>query len=251
MKTLLKVKNLSKQFDSDLVLKKINFEINNNEIVGLIGPNGAGKTTTIKCILNLLTPTSGTIYIYDKTIFDDEIFFKRAVAYIPEQPIYYSELTPEEHLKFIAMAFNIDKNDFLVKKNLFIEKFNISKYLNKKFFTLSKGTQQKFLLLMALVRESNLLIIDEPFRGLDPIAIDEFIKLIVELKNHGHGILLCTHDLSIADKLCDKVLLLNEGEQLLFGDLEKLKLNHSVNTLKDIFFEKVSITENTNDYLKK
>lgn len=235
MKTLLEVQDISKYFGKKNAITNINFNLKYGVILGMIGNNGAGKTTTLKCILNLLDLDKGKVLINGKTIFEDNLSFKKAISYIPDKPLYYYNLTVYEHMKFVAMAFDIDKTKFENTVKLLCNKYEIEEYLNMKFTELSKGTQQKVSIVLALLKPSKLLILDEPFDGLDVMAIDKLINSIKNFKNNKCSVIICTHNLELINELIDEVLILKNGKQVIFEDINTLKSRLKTNNLKNIF----------------
>lgn len=219
------------------VIRDISFHVNKNEIVGLIGMNGAGKSTTIKHILGLMQPSSGTITLNQKTIDEDLAAFRSQVAYIPETPQLYDELTLFEHLELTAMAYELDERAFKARAEELLAEFNMSKM--KKWFpsTFSKGMQQKVMIMCAFLVQPSLLIVDEPFVGLDPLATHSLLNLFDEMKEQGTGILMSTHILGTAEKYGDHFVLLHEGRVRLKGTVtqmrEQAKLPHA--NLEELF----------------
>lgn len=195
------------------IIKNINFSIHTGEIVGLIGPNGAGKSTSIKSILGLLEDFQGEIdFIKDYTY-----------AYIPERPVFYDELTLWEHLDLAASVMSIGDQEFKDRASRLLQIFNMSKVVHKLPSTFSKGMQQKVMLITAFLLKPDIYIIDEPFVGLDPMAMKDFLLILNEEKERGAGILMSTHVLDTAEKVCDRFLLVSEGQLKADGTLEAIQ----------------------------
>lgn len=247
--TLLEVKNLTKIFDNNRGIEKINFNLNKGKILGLLGNNGAGKTTTIKCIMNLLNPDTGQISLDGKTIFEDSYNFKKSISYIPDTPLYYNELTVYDHIKFIAMANSMDIKTFNIQLNILTEKYDVEKYIHLSFNELSKGTKQKILIIMALMKKSKLLIFDEPFDGLDIVAVEELVDSLLKFKENGCSIIISTHNIDIIDKIMDDILILKDSEQIIFDNLSNLKKKLQIDDLNLILkkYFKKSISNNINE----
>ncbi|QKS70751.1 ABC transporter ATP-binding protein [Paenalkalicoccus suaedae] len=205
------------------VLKDVSFEVNRNEIVGLIGLNGAGKSTTIKHILGLMEPHSGTITLQNKLIKDDVEAYRKSIAYIPETPLLYDELTLWEHLELTAMAYQVPQEEFANRANNLLKEFRMTKM--KKWFPnqFSKGMRQKVMIMSAFLVNPSLYIADEPFVGLDPVGISSFLHHMQEFKDSGCGILMSTHILSTAEKYCDRFIFLHHGELIMQGTIEELR----------------------------
>lgn len=221
------------------VIHDISFYVDKHEIVGLIGMNGAGKSTTIKHILGLMKPTSGLITLNGKTIDEDQAGFRSQVAYIPETPQLYDELTLFEHLELTAMAYQLDEQTFRTRAEELLEEFNMQKM--SKWFpsTFSKGMQQKVMIMCALLVRPALLIVDEPFVGLDPLATRSLLTLFEQLKKQGTGILMSTHILGTAEKYGDHFVLLHDGRVRLKGTLAQMRDQAGVpdGSLEDLFIE--------------
>ena len=221
---LLEVSQLTGGYDVRRpVICDLTFHVHKNEIVGLIGMNGAGKSTTIKHILGLMEPTSGTITLKGKTLDDDPEAFRSRIAYIPETPQLYDELTLLEHLELAAMAYGVEEKTFQKRSETLLDEFNMSKM--KKWFpsTFSKGMQQKVMIMCALLVQPQLLIVDEPFVGLDPLATHSLLNIFENLKQSGTGILMSTHILGTAQQYADHFVLLHDGDMKLRGTLSQMR----------------------------
>ncbi|SDW25851.1 ABC-2 type transport system ATP-binding protein [Marininema mesophilum] len=205
------------------VIHDISFTVKPGEIVGLIGLNGAGKSTTIKEILGFLRPTSGKISVDGLTMDDDPDRFKKHLAYIPETPYLYPELTLREHLELTAMAYGLQESEWRPRMDSLLEEFQMTKRLAWYPTTFSKGMRQKVMVMCAFLIQPRLLIVDEPFVGLDPLAIHSLLNHMLELKKKGTGILLCTHVLATAEKHGDRYVLLKDGRIALKGTLAEMQ----------------------------
>ncbi|OFI50074.1 multidrug ABC transporter ATP-binding protein [Floricoccus tropicus] len=219
----LEVKNLSGGYFGSQVLKDVNFNIDNGQLVGLIGLNGAGKSTTIQEIIGLLTPYSGEIKINDKKITDGVDSYRKQIGFIPETPSLYEELTLKEHIEVTAMAYDIPMEQAFERANKLLETFRLADKLDWFPTNFSKGMKQKVMIICAFLTNPNLYIIDEPFLGLDPLAIQDLIDLMIEMKTQGASILMSTHILSTAEKFCDKFIVLHDGTVVGDGTIEDLR----------------------------
>ncbi|MBA4548660.1 ABC transporter ATP-binding protein [Thermoactinomyces intermedius] len=204
------------------VIKNVSFSVKPGEMVGLIGLNGAGKSTTIKNILGLVTPFSGTVTINGYTLSENPESFRSQLAYIPETPQFYEELTLWEHLELTASAYQLSREEFQQRAGALLERFRMNKVKNWFPDTFSKGMQQKIMILCAFLVRPRFLIIDEPFVGLDPLAIRSLLQLLEERKKEGMGILMSTHILETAEKFCERFVLLHEGEVRFSGTLSEM-----------------------------
>ncbi|MGO3604473.1 MAG: ABC transporter ATP-binding protein [Enterococcus malodoratus] len=205
------------------VLKDINFEVHNGEMIGLIGLNGAGKSTTIKNIIGLLTPQKGTITVDDLTLQQDPENYRKKIGYIPETPSLYEELTLREHIEVTAMAYGIPKEEAMERAESLLKTFRLENRLDWFPVNFSKGMKQKVMVLCAFLIQPSLYIIDEPFLGLDPLAINALLELMVAMKEQGAAILMSTHILATAEKYCDRFVVLHEGEVRAQGTLQDLQ----------------------------
>lgn len=219
----LTVKHLSGGYFQHPVLKDLNFEIENGELVALIGLNGAGKSTTIKEIIGLLKPTSGTIEIDDLSLNKSASQYRQKIGFIPESPVLYEELTLREHIEVTAMAYDIPMDVAMQRADKLLKTFRLEKRLDWFPANFSKGMKQKVMIVCAFLIEPSLYIIDEPFLGLDPLAIHALLELLKEEKAKGKSILMSTHVLSTAEKYCDRFIFLHEGQIKSQGTLAQIK----------------------------
>ena len=220
---LLDIQNLYSGYDKVKVLNDISFRVKPGEILGLIGPNGAGKTTIIKSILGIVPPSNGTIKILQYDIKENPLEFKRRVAYVLEVPLLYDEMTLLEHLEFTAMSHGLDKENFEKRMKELLKLFRLEDKLHYFPNSFSKGMKQKVMVICAFLYDPIVYIIDEPFMGLDPRATMDFIDLIKLKKEEGKGILMSTHILDTAEKVCDRFILVNCGQIEAVGIMEELR----------------------------
>ncbi len=220
------------------VLKDISFSVKPGEMVGLIGLNGAGKSTTIKHIIGLLEQKKGTISINDLTLKKNTEAYRKQIGYIPETPSLYEELTLREHIEITAMAYDIPLETAMKRAEKLLRTFRLENRLEWFPANFSKGMKQKVMILCAFLIEPSLYIIDEPFLGLDPLAINALLELMVEMKNEGSGILMSTHILATAEKYCDRFVVLHNGEIRADGTLEDLRKEFLLpdSSLDEIYF---------------
>ena len=223
MTQVLKIENLSGGYNRKKIIENINIEISKGSITALIGLNGAGKSTTIKHILGLLRPMDGEIKVNGITIRENNEKYRKSISYIPESPVLYDELTLEEHINLTAMEYCLNMKEAWEKADVLLKLFKLSD--KKKFFPVhfSKGMKQKVMIICSFLVEPNLYIIDEPFLGLDPIAINDLINLMCEKRDNGASILMSTHILATAEKYCDNFIIIHEGKILASGELSDLR----------------------------
>ncbi|WAA08710.1 ABC transporter ATP-binding protein [Fervidibacillus albus] len=220
---LLEIDSLTGGYTKKDVLKNIHFSVNRGEIVALIGLNGAGKSTTIKHIIGLMQPKKGTIKIDGQTIDSDPNAYRRRFSFIPETPVLYDELTLKEHMELTAIAYGLDDQTYKNRLEFLLKEFRMEKRLNWFPSHFSKGMKQKVMIMAALLVEPELFIIDEPFVGLDPLAIQSLLDLLKKRKEEGSGILMSTHILATAEKYCDRFVILHNGEIKAQGTLQQLR----------------------------
>lgn len=234
---VLELTNLTGGYTRKAVIKDLSFRINSGEIVGLIGLNGAGKSTTIKHIMGLMEAFQGEIKVNQMTLKEDPSAYRKSIAFIPETPMVYRELTLKEHLEITAMAYDIEFDELMNDAMPLLEKFRLEERLDWFPEDFSKGMKQKVMITSALVSSPSLLLIDEPFVGLDPIAIMDLEELLLSEKKKGNSILLSTHMLSNAEKLCDSFVILHKGIVYAKGTTEELSDEFNLNdaNLEDIY----------------
>lgn len=239
MKPLLRIENLVGGYTHKNVLHGISFDVYPSEIVGLIGLNGAGKSTTIKHVIGLMQAKQGIVSVGGKTFQDDPTSYRNQMAYIPEMPILYDELTLYEHLRLTAMAYDISEDKFNERLHPLLKEFRMEKQLNWFPVHFSKGMRQKVMIMCAFLIEPSLYIVDEPFVGLDPIGIQSYLQMMDEMKHSGSGILMSTHILATAERYCDRFVILHEGEIKALGTLEELReqFNMKNATLDDLYVQ--------------
>lgn len=235
----LKVNEMSSGYRGVAILKNINFDVQYGEIVGLIGLNGAGKSTLLKTILGLLNPLNGTITIEGDMLNDNHSEYSKKLAYIPETPILYEELTLKEHLEMTALGYQIPFETVMDRAMPLLKLFRLDKHLNWFPIHFSKGMKQKVMIICAFVTDAKVMIIDEPFLGLDPLAIKHFTDLLKQRAALGTAIIFTTHVLSIAEQLCDNYLMLQNGEIIAKGQLDDLRKQFGMPnaTLDDLYVE--------------
>lgn len=232
---MLEIKNLTKIYTKGKkAVDDVSLSINPGEIFAFIGHNGAGKTTTIKCVAGILNFEKGEIYIDGMSIKDKPIECKQIMAYIPDNPDLYDSLTGIQYLNFICDIYQINKSnrEQLIKK--YADMFEITSNLGDMISSYSHGMKQKLALISALVRKPKLLILDEPFVGLDPKASYQVKEIMKEMCQEGSSIFFSTHILEVAEKLCDKVAIIKNGKIVAQGTMEDVRGDKS---LEDVFLE--------------
>ena len=222
MVRMLQVSGLIKEYKDYRAVNDLSFTIKAGEIVGLIGPNGAGKTTALRCVAGILRPTAGQILINGHDLITDQMNAKKGMAFVPEVPSLYELLTVFEHLRFVAMCFdNLDKFDR--EHEALLRKYHLWEKKESLVATLSKGMRQKLSVACALIHDANVFLFDEPLIGIDPAGAHELKQELVNARNGGASILISTHLLDTAEKLCDRVLIVARGRLLAEGTIPELQ----------------------------
>ena len=233
---MLKIINLSKSYKNKKAIENISIEVNKGEVFGFIGHNGAGKTTTIKSIVGIHNFEEGDILINSKSIKENPIECKKDIAYIPDNPDIYESLTGIEYLNFIADIFKVSKNEREEKIKYYSEKFEINKALGDLISSYSHGMKQKLAIISALIHSPKVLILDEPFVGLDPKASFILKEIMKEFCNNGGCIFFSTHVLEVAEKICDKIGIIKGGKLMAYGKTNEVIGDKS---LENIFMEMI------------
>lgn len=226
---MLIVNNLVKKFNTTLAVNNLSFTVNPGKIFGILGPNGAGKTTTIRTILNIIKPTSGEIIFNGNSITNE---YYNIIGYLPEERGLYKRSKVIDVLIYFASLKNLHKKDALERAEFWLKKLKISDSREKKIEQLSKGNQQKIQLIAAILHNPQLLILDEPFTGFDPINQQEVKELILSFLSEGKTIILSTHQMDLAEKLCEDILLINRGTTVSSGKLAEIKKNFGGNNVR-------------------
>jgi ABC-2 type transport system ATP-binding protein len=231
---MLQIQGLTKYFGQLPAVYNLHFEVRAGEIVGLLGPNGAGKTTSLRCIASILQPTEGRILIggYDLETQTDQA--KRCLAYVPEVPNPYEMLTVMEHLRFVTAAFRTEEQ--MAQAEPLLRRFDLWEKRNDLAATLSKGMRQKLACLCGLIHRPQLLCFDEPLIGLDPKGARELKDMLAERRSEGAAILVSTHQLDTAERLCDRVIIMNRGQVQVEGTVAELRQRMGSDaSLEDLF----------------
>lgn len=239
MEQILEVERLIGGYSNKNVLHDISFHVNKAEIVGLIGLNGAGKSTTIKHIIGLLKEKQGSIKLNDMTLADDVQAYRKEIAFIPEQPILYEELTLYEHLRLTAMAYEIDEVTFEERLEQLLQAFRMERYIDWFPVHFSKGMRQKVMIMNAFLIEPSLYIVDEPFVGLDPLGIQSYLEWMEKMRDEGAAVLMSTHILATAERYCDRFIILHEGKIRADGTMTELRTEFNMQdaNLDDIYIQ--------------
>ena len=220
---MLKVENVTKYYGDVLAVDNLSFTINDGEIFGLLGVNGAGKTTTFRMIMSLLEPTKGHITLNGKPVGYD---VSEKIGFLTEERSLLTKLTVKEQVIYYATLKGMKEADILKKLDYYLDRFNISEYKERKIKELSKGNQQKIQFITAIIHDPDLLVLDEPFTGLDPINVELFMDVIREFKEKGKMIIFSSHRMEHVELFCEKLVILLKGKTVLSGSLKEIKKNY-------------------------
>ena len=225
---MLNVENVTKYYDNFKAVDNLSFIVESGEIFGLLGVNGAGKTTTFRMIMNLIEPTSGRITFNGKKI-DYDITDK--IGFLTEERSLLTKLTVKEQMLFYGALKSLDEKTILKRLDKLLKRFDIEEYKERKINTLSKGNQQKVQFISAIINEPKLLILDEPFSGLDPINVELFKSVILELKQKGTSIIFSSHRMDHVEYFCEKLVILVKGKSVLSGYLNEIKKDYKIKNI--------------------
>ena len=231
---MLKIQNVTKKYGDKIAVDHIDLEVKPGEIYGFIGHNGAGKTTTIKAVVGILNFEEGNITIDGIDIKQNPVACKKKIAYIPDNPDIYENLTGMQYLNFVADIFEIGQEERKQKIEKLSKSFEIEESLTDVISSYSHGMKQKLVIISALIHEPDLLILDEPFVGLDPKASFTLKEYMKEMTQKGASIFFSSHVLEVVEKLCDRVGIIKQGKMIKQGTVEQIKGDES---LEEVFLE--------------
>ncbi|MDX9849292.1 MAG: ATP-binding cassette domain-containing protein [Anaerolineaceae bacterium] len=220
----IEVNHISKSFGPQKVLNQVSFDVKPGEIFGLLGPNGAGKTTCIRIVLDIFKPDSGSIKIFNSSMSEEK---KNLIGYLPEERGLYQDINLENCLTYLASLKGLSDAESHKRINDYLVRFNLDEHKKKKVKELSKGMQQKAQLITTLVHDPKLIIIDEPFSALDPVNTQMVKDILREQRALGKTIVMCTHQMHQVEELCDRLVLINQGESMLYGTLNDVRKKYA------------------------
>jgi ABC-2 type transport system ATP-binding protein len=224
----IKVQNLVKTFTNIKAVNDISFEVQGGTIFGLLGPNGAGKTTTIRMMNNIIIPDSGQIFIDGEEVSSNK---QNNIGYLPEERGLYKKMKVIDQILYFAELKGLTKAEANKNADYWLERFNALSWKNKKVQELSKGMQQKLQFITTILHDPDVLILDEPFSGFDPVNAELLNSVILELKSQGKAIILSTHLMHQVETMCDDICLINRGKAILTGSVRNIKRSFGKNTI--------------------
>ena len=231
---MIEIKNVTKKYGDKTAVDNVSFTVDDGEIFAFIGHNGAGKTTLIKAIVGINDFNEGEILINGKSIKDDPIACKMDMAYVPDNPELYENMKAIDFINFICDMYDVDQETRTENIHKYAELFEVEGVLNDQILSFSHGMKQKIALIAALAHDPKILIMDEPFVGLDPKAVFDFKKVMNEMAKEGKIVFYSTHILDVAEKLCSKVAIIKKGKLVKTGSMKEVKGDKS---LEKVFLE--------------
>ncbi|MBC7931007.1 MAG: ABC transporter ATP-binding protein [Rubrivivax sp.] len=227
-KTTLRLERVTKRFGDFTAVDELSLSVRAGRVYGLLGPNGAGKTTTIRMITGITRPDEGTVELFGQNITPD---LQNRIGYLPEERGLYKRMKIGDQLKFFAELKNVPGREADAKIDRWLEKVKLTEWKRKKASELSKGMQQKIQFIAAVMHDPDLLILDEPFSGLDPVNVGLLKDLVLELKAAGKTIIFSTHQMEVAEKICDDICLINRSRKVLDGSIREVKRGFGRNSV--------------------
>ncbi|HSL53867.1 MAG TPA: ATP-binding cassette domain-containing protein [Pyrinomonadaceae bacterium] len=223
-----KLDRVSKSFGEFTAVRELSLTVRAGRVFGLLGPNGAGKTTTIRMIVNITAPDSGTIQLFGRHI-DSNL--QDRIGYLPEERGLYKKMRIADQLRFFAEIKNMRGREVDLKIDEWLARVKLSEWKHKRSMELSKGMQQKIQFITSVIHDPDLLILDEPFSGLDPVNVELMKEIVLDLKRRGKTIIFSTHQMEVAERICDDICLLNRSQKVFEGSLREIKSSFGRNSI--------------------
>ena len=245
--TLIETRNLLKRYGDKVAVDNVSFDVHAGEVFGFLGPNGAGKTTTIKMIVGLLKPTSGSVKVAGYDIQTQAMQAKASSGYVPDTPNLYAKLTGRELLRFVSDLYNLDRTQIAHRIDELLRMFDLMNAADDTLDSYSHGMQQKASLAAALMHDPRVLVLDEPTVGLDPKSARLIKDILRQLADRGSAVMLSTHILEIAERMCDRIGIINKGQLVAVGTMDELRMLDKTGqtSLEDIFLSLTGGAEET------
>lgn len=233
--SIISIKNLTKSYGSNEVLKGINLDIHKGDIVGYIGHNGSGKSTTVKIMLGLINDYGGDVSIFGENIKNASVKYKSRIGYVPEVPDIYDNLTAREYIELLAAIYGIEQKVAEDKAIKLMEIFDVVGVFDARIDSYSKGMKQKFMIVCSMIHNPDILFLDEPINGLDANSVLVFKEVLTKLSNMGKTVFYSSHIMDVVEKISNRIVLLNNGVIEADGTFEELKNSSKEESLEDIF----------------
>lgn len=227
--SILEVNNIVKKYDTFTAVNDVSFKVEKGNIYGILGPNGAGKTTTIRMVMNIIAPDSGSIKLFDQQMNDE---LKSRIGYLPEERGIYQKMKVIDVLVFLGELKGMEPSGLKKTAIEWLEKFQLEKNVDSKVNELSKGMQQKIQIISTIMHNPDLIILDEPFSGLDPVNINLVKNIMLDLQKEGKAIMFSTHQMDAAQKLCTEILMIDKGNKVLDGKLADILAEYGKNSVQ-------------------
>lgn len=224
----IKIDNISKWFGDFQAVKNLSFEVNRGEIFALLGPNGAGKSTSIRMILDIIKPDSGSIAVFGGAISDEK---KNRIGYLPEERGLYKSVKVLEMMSYLGRLKGLSGSDAKQQAMTLLEKLELAEHANSKVEELSKGMQQKVQFAVTVMHNPDLIIVDEPFSGLDPVNRLVIKGLLEDFRNKGGAIVMSTHQMNQVEEMADRMLMISRGERKLYGDVDEIRKEYALHAI--------------------
>lgn len=241
----LSIKDLRVTIGSKMILRGVNLEVAQGQIIGYIGPNGAGKSTTIKAILGLVKDYAGEIRLFNRTISEGDLTYKRRIGYVPETAEIYDALTAHEYLTFIGRLYGLDGEAVERKARTLMRILDLDSAYHARLSSYSKGMRQKVLLISSLLHNPDILFLDEPLSGLDANSVSVVKDILAQLASRGKTIFYSSHIMEVVQKISHRIVLLNEGRVVADGTFEELSQQASDRSLEEVFNDITGFHEHT------
>jgi ABC-2 type transport system ATP-binding protein len=225
---VVEVNHIVKSFADKVAVNDLSFSVATNEIFGLIGPNGAGKTTTIRMMMDIIKPDSGTVTILGEKLSEAS---KNRLGYLPEERGLYKNLTVIDSIVYLASLKGMDRHSVEEKANELLKETGMLPYKTKRIEELSKGMGQIIQFIVTIIHDPELVVLDEPFGSLDPVNTELLKRMFVDLRNRGRAVILSTHQMNEVEELCDRILMIDNGRAVLYGNLTEIKSRYKSNSV--------------------
>jgi len=223
------LENVTKSYDGVTAVNNVSLHVRQGAILGLLGPNGAGKTSTIRMVMNILVPDEGSIRVFGEPVSDET---RQSIGYLPEERGLYPRMTVRAVIVFLAALRGMPEDEADRRARQWLERFELSDWAEKEVRDLSKGMQQKVQFIAAVLHQPRLVILDEPFSGLDPVNAATVKDVMLEMRDHGATVVLSTHRMEQVERMCDSICLIDKGCNVLDGELRAIKQSYGKNTVQ-------------------
>jgi len=224
----IEVNNVTKKYGDRIVVDNVSFTVSGHEILGIIGPNGAGKTTNIRMVMDVIKPDSGSVLVFGKK-FDDDL--KDRIGYLPEERGLYRKSHIIDSMVYLATLKGMSVEKAKQRSEELLARVGFQNYRNRKIEELSHGMAQIVQILVAIVHDPQIIILDEPFNGLDPVNVKMVKEMILELKTQGKAIMLSTHRMNEVEELCNRIFMISKGKNVLYGDIDEIKARYKSDSI--------------------